>query len=126
MLIFTALNLKKLTNRSWDSPRNSCLQNVLIGSTYYKPSFRLRNEGLSTIWIKLKFNNQTVFLFICKATICIQRMIIFLQHISSLLIIILIVYKFIFYHYKNSYAFRHRNVYILSFNYLFISNACHL
>ena len=49
MLTFIALNLKKLANWSWDSPGNPCLYYVLIGSTYNKPSFQLRNEGLSTI-----------------------------------------------------------------------------
>jgi len=49
MLTFIALNLKKLANWTWDSPGNPCLHYVLIGSTYNKPSFRLRNEGLSTI-----------------------------------------------------------------------------
>ncbi|WP_082478703.1 transposase [Exiguobacterium sp. Leaf196] len=49
MLTFIALNLKKLANWSWDSPGNPCLHYVLIGSTYNKPSFQLRNEGLSTI-----------------------------------------------------------------------------
>ncbi|HCV53763.1 MAG TPA: hypothetical protein DGL70_10425 [Exiguobacterium sp.] len=49
MLTFIALNLKKLANWSWDSLGNPCLQYVLIGSTYNKPSFRSRNEGLSTI-----------------------------------------------------------------------------
>ena len=49
MLTFIALNLKKLANWSWDSPGNPCLYYVLIGNTYNKPSFQLRNEGLSTI-----------------------------------------------------------------------------
>jgi len=40
MLTFIALNLKKLANWSWDSPCNSYLHYVLIGSTYNKPKRR--------------------------------------------------------------------------------------
>ncbi|MDQ6468765.1 IS5/IS1182 family transposase, partial [Exiguobacterium acetylicum] len=49
MLTFIALNLKKLANWSWDSPRNPRFFNILMINTYNKPSFRLQNDGLSTI-----------------------------------------------------------------------------
>lgn len=49
MLTFIALNLKKIANWSWDSSGNPRFFDILVINTYNKPSFRSRNEGLSTI-----------------------------------------------------------------------------